>query len=972
NVGDALVCLRFALGLETPTQEDTAHGDVAPLDINGQPDPDGNITVGDALVILRKALGLVSWTLAPTTGELIKSQTIGAEGGTIILDDFSLTIPSGVFDSDVKLELYDLTGSLPFDEDIVTKTFRLKGLPDDYTQPLIPDIKYSGTLSDESFIVVGAEVFIPSLSTTDMAYHLFPAADSSNFLTYSPVGGSRSLKSSDYTSRSNSSRNFLDFFGITGWSTYKANENLRSNGAPGHFIINYPTWWVSRSDLDPLFQYLEEAYTTYENMGFSYGGRTKWPVEVNVMHLASDTYGHFCLAFLGNNYVTLEFNMFKLGNLSELRRTAGHEFFHLIQYLYDSRDKISRNSKRNARTISIQWLNEATAVWAEEKFTNIPNYVSPIRDGHEMAPFDGMEAGSGGNIVQSGGHGYGMSAFIKYLVSKYGESILRDIYLQILEQKHPVEAINQSLRVNDDLFFMWEHFLREYVTGNIYNVQKARFTAIISGLFRIQSDTDRSKTFTENYPDLSAKLFRIRLDYPEIDKDASINLKTNQGYITAFKIKDQIQYLDHSMKNLTIPDIRKLTDEGYDLLVMVTNSNYSSPYTNSKAIKLDIAVSLPGTVTVRAASDKIVADGTTSTLITAVVKDVDGNNIADGTKVEFTTTGGTLSAANATTINGEATVTLTSPTTIGTADITATVGKVSGSTKVDFIAGPIDKLTLTANPNTLPADGTSTSTIQVTAKDINGNPVADESIGLTVSSGSLSAASAKTDSIGVASVIYTTPGSAPSGGTSTITATTTNAVTATIVITINSAPSWQGWPGPQWCPKTGPISELGPNLVLDYPGGNPDRVNCSYYYWVANQIESEVPMKNGLFHGIYKYYFESGQLKLDIPYEDGEYNGIYKRYFESGQIMSEYPYVDGSPNGTHKQYFANGQLRYKWPYVDGVLNGTYKSYYESGQLMRETPYVDGKENGTERCYNEDGKLTTCNIYENGNWLGFCN
>ena len=63
NVGDALVCLRFALGLEAQTQEDVKHGDVAPLDAQGQPSPDGEITVGDALVILRKALGLITWAL---------------------------------------------------------------------------------------------------------------------------------------------------------------------------------------------------------------------------------------------------------------------------------------------------------------------------------------------------------------------------------------------------------------------------------------------------------------------------------------------------------------------------------------------------------------------------------------------------------------------------------------------------------------------------------------------------------------------------------------------------------------------------------------------------------------------------------------------------------------------------------------------------------------------------------------------
>ncbi len=62
NVGDALVCLRFALGLETPTAEDILHADVAPLGADGRPNPDGIINVADALVILRKAVGLIDFS----------------------------------------------------------------------------------------------------------------------------------------------------------------------------------------------------------------------------------------------------------------------------------------------------------------------------------------------------------------------------------------------------------------------------------------------------------------------------------------------------------------------------------------------------------------------------------------------------------------------------------------------------------------------------------------------------------------------------------------------------------------------------------------------------------------------------------------------------------------------------------------------------------------------------------------------
>lgn len=56
NVADALVALRYALGLlgEVPT-DDLEHGDVAPLGAS-----DGQLTVADALVILRAALGLIT------------------------------------------------------------------------------------------------------------------------------------------------------------------------------------------------------------------------------------------------------------------------------------------------------------------------------------------------------------------------------------------------------------------------------------------------------------------------------------------------------------------------------------------------------------------------------------------------------------------------------------------------------------------------------------------------------------------------------------------------------------------------------------------------------------------------------------------------------------------------------------------------------------------------------------------------
>ncbi len=60
NVLDVMLAEKIALGLITPTANQFAHGDVAPL-VNGAPAPDGKIDAGDVLIIERKALGLVNF-----------------------------------------------------------------------------------------------------------------------------------------------------------------------------------------------------------------------------------------------------------------------------------------------------------------------------------------------------------------------------------------------------------------------------------------------------------------------------------------------------------------------------------------------------------------------------------------------------------------------------------------------------------------------------------------------------------------------------------------------------------------------------------------------------------------------------------------------------------------------------------------------------------------------------------------------
>ena len=199
---------------------------------------------------------------------------------------------------------------------------------------------------------------------------------------------------------------------------------------------------------------------------------------------------------------------------------------------------------------------------------------------------------------------------------------------------------------------------------------------------------------------------------------------------------------------------------------------------------------ISGLISIQAESNSIVADGTSSTPITVTVKNSNGTNVEDGLTVIFTTTAGTLDADAtptifaATTTNGVATATLTSSNNLSIATITATAGGISGTTTVNFVPGAVATIVLTASPNNLTADGSSTSTIRAVVIDANNNPVGGETISFSFITGTgiLSSARAITNSSGIATVIYTS--SETDEPDTIITAMSTNGTTPAVDLTI--------------------------------------------------------------------------------------------------------------------------------------------------------------------------------------------
>jgi adhesin/invasin len=164
----------------------------------------------------------------------------------------------------------------------------------------------------------------------------------------------------------------------------------------------------------------------------------------------------------------------------------------------------------------------------------------------------------------------------------------------------------------------------------------------------------------------------------------------------------------------------------------------------------------------------------TEATVSVTVRDAVGNNVRDNTLVTFTVVEGegTFSPTNTVaTVNGRASVTLSSSQATGEFTVKATSGSAEGIGRIRYAANVPDITAITANPTQIPDDGVTKSdiTIQLPAPDGTRFRVATDKGTLTFGNQSGSAVVA-TVTNGQATVEFRGPGNLPSRQDATITA----------------------------------------------------------------------------------------------------------------------------------------------------------------------------------------------------------
>ncbi len=331
-----------------------------------------------------------------------KAVEIDAKGGTITNKDLTITIPAGAFleSANITVSVFPTNNS---SQDIVTETYSIEGLPDNINKPIKIELKYSGNLKEENFLVIQEPVFIESLDTVveESNYQAATIQNGSLVGEFSKMNISPN-KTIGKRSYNNSvlGNSIFRIFGISNQKSYVTANN--------HFIIIYNASKDNLGSISNLGQYLEDAYSKIESLGFSFSKRTSWPIKVQIEDLASNVYGYHCTSLWGINSYYLKFNRINLNSSTKLKTTAIHEFFHFAQYVYDSRNVYSRAKFKSNQ----HWFNEACSVWSEELVAG-SGYISDVRTSNTLTkPFEGLHTGSIGDATY---HGYGMAAFVKYI-----------------------------------------------------------------------------------------------------------------------------------------------------------------------------------------------------------------------------------------------------------------------------------------------------------------------------------------------------------------------------------------------------------------------------------------------------------------------------------------------------------------------------------------------------------------------------
>ena len=110
----------------------------------------------------------------------------------------------------------------------------------------------------------------------------------------------------------------------------------------------------------------------------------------------------------------------------------------------------------------------------------------------------------------------------------------------------------------------------------------------------------------------------------------------------------------------------------------------------------------------------------------------------------------------------------------------------------------------------------------------------------------------------------------------------------------------------------------------------------------------------------------TGQRLSEVPLQEGIVHGLARGWYDSGALETEERFDQGLSQGVRQRWHANGKLKSEATVVKGQLQGTYQEWFDSGIRAVATTLVDGKAHGLCESWHPDGTLKSRVQLELGN------
>jgi len=518
--------------------------------------------------------------------ESIKAtQTIGPEGGTVGLDDILLEIPENAFDLATTLSLTLTSVDPPFEDYAASEMYEITGLPDSFSEPLKVTIKHSGNLKNGTFVALGEQLTLtdPDEIMTFYSYH--KGTDTSGYIIAEiPANDENELKKSTLKSFADEEA-FKTFFTlVTDFINSEVTENNSMSGPSENEEI------------------VKDAAENVESLLKEMG------IEMNDLYRVK-TIVQPCMPYIERRVVEsdrgLEWNTPKEEVISytstvlldgehldekEIIPELGRCYFQL----YVQKDfapphllAIKFNTVKNDRN---KWLHAAIAAWSEIYFSQNGDYVPSNFLTQTDAPFH--YKGLAFQVEDYKKHlnfGYGMSAFIKYLVNEpsNGPKMIVDFYKALEKSQHDCHLTNLLDLQDKPVRVVWPDFVSSYLQGNVIDFPPSDIIDPLGINWTVDSKEKKEWGSTIVCPDICCKLRRFSFDWQDMPDNASLKLSVESTDLSSDLYKLLVFEYDGNKlnllgeageKDLLISNVRALCTNKRDLILGLVKSHYAPPF----------------------------------------------------------------------------------------------------------------------------------------------------------------------------------------------------------------------------------------------------------------------------------------------------------------------------------------------------------------------------------------------------------